>query len=350
MFSWQDYLQALGQGQGELKVGSKVVLCAPPKIESWYTDSRLVVKDGWFIALKGENFDGHQFVKELVATGDCFGAVCGLEYYNNAPEEIRQHLIGMVSPLEGLQALAKMVRERDGEALKVIALTGSVGKTTTKEMIKQILVEHYGDLRVLATEKNYNNDVGVAKLLLQREPEHAVAVVEMGARKPQDIERLVKLAQPNVAICLNAKDAHLGIFGSLANLQKTKLEILGAHSSASDCVVPGDDPVLVAAAHASGKKVWTFGLSEQDKVSASHIYIDPEVQMQRFDLVAESQSRQIQLCSLNQAFVVNACAAAAACFGLGVSFESIQAGLEKFSPLAGRFQVSERGSLTLVDD
>lgn len=350
MFSWNDYLSAFREQETRVEVGSEVMLAPPPKIEDWYTDSRQTVNQGWFVALEGENFDGHNFVQQLLTGGGCLGALCCLDYYMKASLELQKCLIGVPSPLEALQRMAKMVRQRHGQALKVVALTGSVGKTTTKEMIREILIEHYGQSRVLATEKNYNNDVGVAKLLLQRSSEHAASVVEMGARKPKDIERLVQLAEPNVAICLNAKDAHLGIFGSLANLQKTKLEILGPHSKASDCVVPGDDPVLVSAAQASGKRVWTFGLNEADRVRADHIYVDPVAQVQRFDLVVDGQTSQVLLHSLNQAFVTNACAAAAACSALGLPLQSIQAGLCKFSPLAGRFQVSERGALTLVDD
>ncbi|MDD9950543.1 MAG: UDP-N-acetylmuramoyl-tripeptide--D-alanyl-D-alanine ligase [Zetaproteobacteria bacterium] len=350
MLNWQQYIETFATRGLHPLVGEKVRESPAPQAHQWFTDSRQPISGGWFVPLKGESFDGHGFLSQVMDLPDCGGALCAHAYVSQLPLEFQQRCIAVQDPLCAYQAVAGLVRQTDAEALRLIALTGSVGKTTTKEMIRSILSVSHGEQYVLATEKNYNNDIGVAHLLLSRREQHSVGVVEMGARHVGDIARLVKFVCPQVAMVLNARDAHLEIFGTLENLRNTKAEILGEYSSASHCVVPAADPFLVEKAVLSGKKMLTFGAVEGADVFTSHLYADPNKHCIRFDLECAQGAAQVCLQTLNHAFVDNAAAAAAACLALGISLDRIVQGLERFQPLSGRFNIRELQGLTLVDD
>ncbi|MBO4446893.1 MAG: UDP-N-acetylmuramoyl-tripeptide--D-alanyl-D-alanine ligase, partial [Bacteroidales bacterium] len=190
------------------------------------TDSRTLGGGELFFALRGENFDGNAFVPKALEAGAAY-AVASADA--DLPEDSR--IIRVPDTLEALQELAAMHRERVGgeQRLPVIGLTGTNGKTTTKELITAVLARKF---RVTATRGNLNNDIGVPLSLLSITPETQIAVIEMGANHPDDIARLVKVSRPDYGLITNVGRAHLLGFGSFEGVKAAKGELykwLGAN-------------------------------------------------------------------------------------------------------------------------
>ncbi|MGF1516153.1 MAG: UDP-N-acetylmuramoyl-tripeptide--D-alanyl-D-alanine ligase [Elainellaceae cyanobacterium] len=217
------------------------------------TDSRTVAPGEVFVALTGENFDGHRFLGDAGKKG-ATAAIVSRQVDSDLPQ------ILVSDTLTAYQAIARWWRHQC--PAKVVAVTGSVGKTTTKELIAAVLSAQG---QVLKTRANYNNEIGVPKTLLGLTPEHDYAVVEMGMRGPGEIALLSQIAQPDVAVITNVGTAHIERLGSEAAIAQAKCELLGSMPSDSVAVLNGDDPRLLetAATVWSGKTV-TYGLESGD--------------------------------------------------------------------------------------
>ncbi len=217
------------------------------------TDSRAVEPGNLFVALRGESFDGHQFVEAALAQG----AIAALV---DQPGPWGETVLSVPDTLAAYQRLGQWWRQRLG--LPVVAITGSVGKTTTKEFIAAALGLHG---RVLKTEKNFNNEIGVPKTLLSLAPDHDFAVVEMGMRGRGQIALLAQLAQPTVAVITNVGTAHIGLLGSEQAIAEAKCELLAQLNPRGIAVLNGENARLMATA----PQVWagptlTFGLTTGD--------------------------------------------------------------------------------------
>jgi len=219
------------------------------------TDTRTLQPGEVFLALQGENFDGHQFVQAAMAKG----AIAAITAINTPlPPGIPQ--LQVPDTLAAYQALGHWWRRQF--KIPVIAVTGSVGKTTTKELIAAVL-EHSGP--VLKSQANYNNEIGVPETLLELSPQHAYAVVEMGMRGPGEIACLSRIAQPDIAVITNVGTAHIGRLGSRAAIARAKCELLAEMPPTSVAVLNADNPLLLETA----KTVWkgqtlTYGLEGGD--------------------------------------------------------------------------------------
>ncbi|MBV8490205.1 MAG: UDP-N-acetylmuramoyl-tripeptide--D-alanyl-D-alanine ligase [Candidatus Eremiobacteraeota bacterium] len=210
---------------------------APPLLHI-ATDTRSLQSGDAFVALRGENFDGHAFVGDAVRRG---ATVAVVDRRDAIPPGVAALVVG--NTLEAYMALAHAARKRFGG--RVIAITGSAGKTTTKVLLTQLLAPRYG-ARIAVAPANENNEIGVSKLLLNlSNEEHDVAVVEMGARKFGDIALLVKIAEPHAGILTNIGEAHLEIMGSRERLAQTKW---GLFSGGARPVLNADDAASVARA------------------------------------------------------------------------------------------------------
>lgn len=198
------------------------------------TDSRAVQAGDLFVALQGENFDGHAFVERAFQTG----AVAVL--VNHVPQDTNIPYILVKDTLAALGQLAAAWRQQC--APYVLAITGSNGKTTVKEMVAALLRTVYGADRVLATQGNLNNHIGVPLTLLQLRPEHRYAVIEMGMNHLGELAQLTQLAQPDAALINNAHQAHLGELGSLDNIALAKSEIFNGLNEKGVAVFPADSP------------------------------------------------------------------------------------------------------------
>ncbi|MGB3294885.1 MAG: UDP-N-acetylmuramoyl-tripeptide--D-alanyl-D-alanine ligase [Phormidesmis sp.] len=219
------------------------------------TDTRTVLPGDLFVALAGETFDGHDFVEQAIAKGAIAVVVRRGALSENAVPQLE-----VEDTLTAYQSLGRWWRQY--QAVPVVAITGSVGKTTTKEIVAAALAQ-FGP--VLKTEANYNNEIGVPKTLLGLTPEHQYAVVEMGMRGPGEIALLTQIAQPTVALITNVGTAHIGRLGSRAAIAQAKCELLRELPAGGVAVLNHDDARLMATA----AKVWsgqqiTYGLEGGD--------------------------------------------------------------------------------------
>ena len=186
------------------------------------TDSRDCPEGSIFIALKGESFDGNKFAIQALEKGCALAVVDDQQIYNQFFEQPVDGKLMMLVP-DALQAFKDLVREHRRQfAIPIVGITGTNGKTTTKELVRTVLAQKFN---VMATEGNFNNDVGVPKTLLRLSPEHDIAVVEMGASHPGDIKTLVETAEPTCGLITNVGKAHLLGFGSFEGVIKTKGEL-----------------------------------------------------------------------------------------------------------------------------
>ena len=194
------------------------------------TDSRECPEGSIFIALKGESFDGNQFAAQALDKGCAVAIVSDEQVYNT------YHGAGqMVLVDDTLQAYKDMAREHRRQFdIPVVGITGTNGKTTTKELIRTVLAEKYN---VMATEGNYNNDVGVPKTLFRLNAQHQIAVVEMGASHPGDIKTLADTAEPTCGLITNVGKAHLQGFGSLEGVIHTKGELYDKLASRPESII-----------------------------------------------------------------------------------------------------------------
>lgn len=221
------------------------------------TDTRAVRPGDLFVALMGETFDGHDFVAQAIAQG----AIAAVVRQGALSEEnAALPRLEVEDTLVAYQALGKWWRQY--QAVPLVAITGSVGKTTTKEIVAAALAR-FGP--VLKTQANYNNEIGVPKTLLGLTPEHKYAVVEMGMRGPEEIALLTEIAQPDVALITNVGTAHIGRLGSRAAIAQAKCELLRELPADGVAVLNHDDARLMATA----AKVWsgqqiTYGLAGGD--------------------------------------------------------------------------------------
>ncbi|EKV03276.1 UDP-N-acetylmuramoyl-tripeptide--D-alanyl-D-alanine ligase [Leptolyngbya sp. PCC 7375] len=218
------------------------------------TDTRTIQVDDLFLALEGERFDGHKFVEQALTSG----AIATITRQGVITAEVPR--IEVQDTLVAYQRIGRWWRQRLG--LPVVAITGSVGKTTTKELISAALGQHGG---VNKTRANFNNEIGVPKTLLEITPEHDYAVVEMGMRGPGEIALLTQIAQPNVAVITNVGTAHIGRLGSEQAIADAKCELLANMPPDGVAVLNQDNLRLMetAARVWSGKTI-TYGLTGGD--------------------------------------------------------------------------------------
>ena len=198
------------------------------------TDSRDCPEGSIFIALKGESFDGNKFAVQALQKGCVMAVIDDEQVYN---DYLAQPIEGkrMVLVPNSLQAFKDLAREHRRQfSIPVVGITGTNGKTTTKELVRTVLAQKFN---VMATEGNFNNDVGVPKTLLRLQPEHEIAVVEMGASHPGDIKTLAETAEPTCGLITNVGKAHLQGFGSLEGVIKTKGELYDNLASRDGSVV-----------------------------------------------------------------------------------------------------------------
>lgn len=308
------------------------------QVRSICTDTRAITRDSAYLALRGARFDGHDFVAEAQEKG-ALAAVVSREVSAVLPQ---------VLVADGQRALGQIAAlNRQAFSGPVIALTGSCGKTSCKEMLASILGQSF---HVLATRGNLNNEIGVPLTLLEIAPEHDCAVIEMGAAKPGDIAYLCDFAQPDIALITNAAPAHLEGLGSLEAVASTKGGIYRALKSSGVAIINGDDSFADSwRASTAAKTVLTTSCrSESADFYAGDIAVNTNGTT--FLLHCPQGEAEIQLPLLGSAMVANALLAAAAADAAGASLKDIVAGLAAVHPVKGRLSVSHFNDLTLIDD
>ena len=224
-------------------------------------DSRTLPAGALFVAIKGERFDGHAFVKDALARGA--GGLLVSAPVDRAGDVA---VIEVADTIAALQHLGHVIRRRSGAT--VVAITGSAGKTTTKEIAAQLIATRYPVARNVG---NLNNHIGLPLSLLELRHGAAVAVMELGMNHAGEIRTLVRIAEPEVRVWLNVGDAHIGHFGSREAIASAKAEILDDASPATVVVANADDPLVMRYAAGSGGRLVTFGEDARATVRATHL-------------------------------------------------------------------------------
>jgi len=319
---------------------SPVISCKPNsneaiKFQGVCTDTRGGVSGKLFIALEGVNFDGHNFIQQAEDLG-ASAVIAHKKVDSNLPTLV------VNNSAEAYQKLAAWHRQSFSPI--VIAITGSNGKTSTKNMLHSILSLHGP---TLSTKGNLNNHLGVPKTLLELEKNHQYCIIEMGASHLNEIELLCKLAKPNIAIITNANNAHLGEFGSEENLVKAKGEILESLSEDGIAIVNKSSPHINIWEEISGTKSLTFFGND------SNIYASGIKQFKstlNFNLNFNNSSINLTLSMIGLHQIENVLAAAACAINLGISPDLIKKGLEKVRSEKSRLELIELQNFTILDD
>jgi UDP-N-acetylmuramoyl-tripeptide--D-alanyl-D-alanine ligase len=308
------------------------------RISAVCTDSRSISAGELFVALKGENYDGHAFVDSVSEAG----AVAALV---SEPVATTLPTLQVEDTELALGRLGAFNRRQFRGTL--VGITGSCGKTSCKNMLAAIL-GYQG--RTLATEGNLNNEIGLPLTLLRLEPEHRYAVVEMGAGKPGDIEYLCELAKPQVSVLLNAMPAHLERMGSLAAIAETKGAILSGLEADGCAIYPADSEFTPLWRElAGGARCLEFGFGNDAPVHVSDLVLAAD--SSSFRLHVEDQFVDIRLPLPGRHNVANAMAAAAAAVAAGVELAVVPEGLAAVPPQVGRLsRLQGRGGIELIDD
>ena len=310
-------------------------------------DSRTLQAGQLFICIRGERFDGHKFLREALAR-NAAGVV--LSDFQEMPADfLSTHtsrnlfVIRVPETLTALQELARYHRQRI--AVRVVAVTGTNGKTTTKEMIASIAETTY---RTLKTEGNLNNHIGLPLTLLQLKPDHEVAVLEMGMSAAGEIKRLAEIAGPEIGVITNISEGHLIQLKTLKNVQAAKGELFDALDASGTAVVNADDPLVYELAQSLRAKKISFGIDRIADVQAK----DPRPGEEGYDFTANlfAQAFPVHTPFLGACNVYNALAAIAATHVLGVSPEKMAAGIANTKLPANRYEIHRLGSMTIIDD
>lgn len=311
--------------------GSDVEVTAAPII-----DSRVASSGSIFLALSGENVDGHDFVSDAFS----HGAVLAL-----AQRHVSEPYILVSDCVAALGKLAHEVRSRL-TGLTVIGITGSQGKTTTKELLASVLANH---APTVAPKGNYNNQIGAPLSLLQCDERTRFCIVEMGARHAGDIAHLCQIAAPNIGVVLRVGTAHIGEFGSQAAIAQTKSELISSLAADSTAILGQYDEFTPKMAALHKGKILTFGETHNCDIRATDIEIREG--RAHFDLVTPEGRTAIGLRIVGLHQVANALAVAAVASAVGLSLDQIASGLATAESHAQwRMEISELDSLVLIND
>lgn len=305
------------------------------------TDSRCIRPGDLFVALRGERYDGHDYVPQALAAGVRAFIVASDWVANQDSNE--GTFIAVFDTLRALGDLAAWHRRRFN--IPLIGITGSNGKTTTKEMLATILEQQGAGLK---TSGNLNNLIGLPQMLFKLTSQHKWAVLEMGMSEFGEIDRLAEIAAPGVGIITNAFPAHLETMGSVEGVARAKGELFKRLPVGGFAVYNADDPLISRLPSPDGVRRISFGLNGAD-VTALDIRRAGR-KGQRFVLRAGSEEAEINLHAFGEHNIYNALASAAAARAMGVGIAAVRAGLESFRPYDKRFQLEELGDLVLIDD
>ncbi|MEA3470550.1 MAG: UDP-N-acetylmuramoyl-tripeptide--D-alanyl-D-alanine ligase [Thermodesulfobacteriota bacterium] len=309
------------------------------------TDSRNIGKGSLFVPLVGEKFDGHDYIADAVNKG-ATGVLCS----RNRREVVVSFSdnINAIIVDDTLRALGDMANFwRRKFAIPVVAVTGSSGKTTTKEIMAAIAGI---SMNVLKNKGNFNNLIGLPLTLLELNSAHEMAIVEMGTNRRGEIKRLTEISEPDIGVITNIGPAHLEGLGSLESVRKEKGDLLLGMKSSGVAITNSDDELLAGLTHKwQGRKI-TFGIRGDAKVRAKDVVMKGNGVM-AFKLDIEGPWRMVEIAAPGIHNVYNALAAVAASLASGVGNKDIYRGLTEFSQIPGRMSIHRlKMGAYLVDD
>lgn len=299
-------------------------------------DSRKVKKGGLFIPIQGERVDGHRFIPEVMEAG-------ALACLSEKPqEEIRPYIL-VDSTKDALKKIAAFYRQSLG--IKVVGITGSVGKTSTKEMIASVLKEKYC---VHKTAGNFNNEIGLPLTIFDIRREHEVAVLEMGISDFGEMHRLAEIANPDICVITNIGLCHLEKLGSRDGILKAKTEVFDHLRGEGVVIINGDDDKLSAIQEVHGKKTIQYGLQKGDAYASEIQSLGMEGIRLKLHVNGKEQSVTIPIPGEHN--VYNALAAACVGAACDMEMKEICRGIETVETIDGRSNLIEKNGITVIDD
>ncbi len=323
--------------------GAKVLERVGESFADITTDTRKITPGALFVALKGERFNGEDFAAQAVAKGAA-GVLVSSEYAGM--ETLGATVIKAASDTQlAYQQIAGYWRSKFH--IPVIAITGSNGKTTTKDMVASVLSAQFP---VLKTQGNFNNEIGMPYTLLQMNELHQAAVVEIGMRGLNQISALAPFAAPSIGIVTNVGETHIELLGSIENIAKAKAELVEAIPAGGTVILNNDNPYTAAMRDKvpEGVKVITFGIDTEADIKATEVESQEGATTFLCQIGAEVQKMTIPM--LGKHNVSNALAAVAAGYCLGLKPETIARGLAELTMTGMRFQCSRLGEYNIIND
>lgn len=310
-------------------------------------DSRTICAGELFVAIKGDVHDGHNFIEHVIAKGVA-GLVVGNHKKNELPYRAWQKkgIVGMAvkDTTRALGDLAAFHRDRTG--VSVVAITGSNGKTTTREMTAAVVSRCFN---TISSSKNFNNEIGVPLTLFELNTTHQWAVVELGMNAPGEIDRLAEICSPDIGVITNIGPVHLEGVGSIEGVMHAKGELISRIKPDGIAILNADDLRVRNLVPKTGMDVLFFGKSQLARIRAEHV--KKSASGTTFTLVMSGEKINIDLKIPGVFMVSNALAAAAVGYQLGISAENIKTGLESFQPVRGRMTILEtRRGIHIIDD
>jgi UDP-N-acetylmuramoyl-tripeptide--D-alanyl-D-alanine ligase len=316
----------------------------PPRddvAQAYSIDSRTIGKGELFFAVKGDRFDGHDFVSAALENGAVAAVVRKDQWHRYSWTE---RVLVVDDTLIALQTLATAVRKVWGKPL--VGVTGSAGKTTTKEAIAHVLRTKF---RVLKSEGNFNNHFGLPLMLLKLEPEHDVAVIEMGMSHAGEIRALAKIAQPEVGVVTNVAPVHLEFFDSLAGIARAKYELIESLPSSGTAVLNADDEYVSQFGRDFKGRVIKYGTQAIADVRAENIQ-SRGAEGSEFDVLICGTREHARLPLVGEHNVLNGLAAVAVGCALGLKASDAVSALATLVPADKRGQVVQLGNITVIND
>ena len=309
-------------------------------VNSVTTDSRKISGGSLFVALKGEKFNGEDFVEESLRKG-ATAALVG----KNFNREVEGVVIKVDDTLAAYQKIAANYRDKFN--IPIVAITGSTGKTTTKDLTAAVLS---GLGKVLKTSANFNNEIGVPMTLLELNETHKAAVVEIGMRGLGQIESLAKIVKPDIAIVTNVNETHIELLGSMENIAKAKGELVESIQAGGTVILNADNAYTetLKKLAKSGVKIITHGIENGADLKAENVFISNAVT--DFDVNYNGQIYHFDLPIIGRHNVSNSLAATAAGLSVGLDFDKIRYGLSTLVTTKMRFEVIHRDGITIVND
>lgn len=301
------------------------------------TDSRKLIPGSLFIPIVGETFDGHKFIPNALEGG----CVAALTAHRDIMSE--KTLVYVPDTRRALGDIAAFYKNQF--PVPFVAITGSLGKTTAKELTNAVLSTRFN---VLKNEGNFNNDIGLPLTLFRLEDAHQVAITEMGMSDFGEIDYLAGIVKPNIGIVTNIGLSHIEHLGSQENIYKAKAELFSHVAPDGTIILNGDDPILMAHRQEISQKTITVGLSDGCDLTAEDIL--PQQDRLTFTAVCGKEKVPVTLSFPGEHNVVNALLACAAGLVLGIGLEEAAKGLEAYVPSDRRMQLLECGGITVIND
>ncbi|MBR5157686.1 MAG: UDP-N-acetylmuramoyl-tripeptide--D-alanyl-D-alanine ligase [Clostridia bacterium] len=303
------------------------------------TDSRKITKDCLFVPLVGERFDGHDFIEKAIA----LGAVATFTSKNIKCDDKSVTVIRVNDTLAALRQTAQYYRSLFD--INVVGLTGSVGKTTTKEMVAQVLSQK---MNTLKTEGNFNNEIGLPLTVFRLDNSHECAVLEMGMSGFGEIQRLSSVAKPDLAMITNIGMSHIELLGSQENIYKAKSEIFNNVKKGGTVIINGDDPILKKHKDEIEHKTYTVGKNAGCDALATDIKVSAESVSFKFS--GFGKSFDVKLNIPGEHNVYNALFAITTGIHFGVSDNDIIRALAEFRPANMRMDTISHNGYTIIND